>query len=414
MSYGYAKAMEILAEIKSHLQNPRLIALFPDILWENPKRDAPFWREDRITVIRSRTTSGYTLKVNGIGGGYTGEHNDEMVFDDPHDIENTQNLELILKVIDRFKNGASVLDPGGLRLVVGTIWASEDLYHWCQEHGFYVIRRTATENAQGEECDVDEPDAHVVFPEKFTIPILQRIKSEQGRAFYAKQYSLIPVADEDIKFKEESLQYYEQDPPYKRIYLLIDPALSRDKKQDETAMEVVGQPKEDRLPLHVIKATGMRRKTQGVINAIFDEYQYCSRICPDVYVGIEQAALQYILIEWIKKEMQERKIFFEPHELKHGSRPKQERIAKLEPFFDHGGIILHKSRCEALKSQLINYGATLHDDHVDALAYLPQVLEDRAPVDVINPEDRYRELDPNSLEAQIMQMEQGQGSWLDL
>jgi hypothetical protein len=415
ISYAYSKAMEILAEIKSHLQNPKLVALFPEILWENPKRDAPFWREDRVTVIRSRVTSGFTVKVNGIGGGYTGEHNDEMVFDDPHDIENTQNIELILKVIERFKNCKSVLDPDGLRIVVGTIWANEDLYHWCQEHGFYVIRRTATENTEGRECDVDDSDAHPVFPEKFTVDILRQIKSEQGRSFYAKQYNLVPVSEEDIKFPEEMLArlVYEKDPEYKRIYILIDPALSRKERSDETAMEFVGQPKDEKLPLHVIKSVGLRKKTQGVINAIFTEYENYTKICPDVYVGVEQAALQYILIEWLTKEMRERKVYFEPHELKHGSRPKPERISRLEPMFASGGIVLHKTRCEDLRRQLIDYGATLHDDHVDALAYLPSILEDRAPVDVIDPETRLRVQDPNSLEAMIEQMEEGVESWRD-
>jgi phage terminase large subunit-like protein len=415
ISYAYSKAMEILAEIKSHLQNPRLVALFPEILWDNAKKLAPFWREDRITVIRSKVVSGFTLKVNGIGGGYTGEHNDEMVFDDPHDIENTQSIDLILKVIERFKNCKSVLDPDGLRLVVGTIWANEDLYHWCQEHGFYVIRRTATENSQGQECDVDDPDAHAVFPGKFTVDILKQIKAEQGRSFYAKQYNLIPVAEEDIKFPEEMLKnlVYEKDPDYKRIYILIDPALSRTKGSDETAMEFVGEPQDDKLPLHVIKSVGLRKKTQGVINAIFDEYAHYSKECPDVFIGVEQAALQFILIEWLKKEMQERKVFFEPHELKHGSRPKTERISKLEPLFASGGIVLHKSRCEALKQQLINYGATLHDDHVDALAYLPTVLENRAPVQVIDLQARAEKYDPYSLEAVLGQMETTAVNWRD-
>jgi hypothetical protein len=412
ISYNYSKAMEILAEIKSHLQNPRLVALFPEILWDNPKRDAPFWREDRITVIRSKVASGFTLKVNGIMGGYTGEHNDEMVFDDPHDIENTQSIELILKVIERFKNCKSVLDPDGLRIVVGTIWANEDLYHWCQEHGFYTIRRTATENAKGEECDVEDIEAHVVFPEKFTVEILKGIKAEQGRAFYAKQYNLIPIAEEDIKFKD--LQFYEQDPEYRRIYILIDPALSRNKSADETAMEFVGMPKDPKLPFHVIKSVGLRKKTQGVIDAIFAEYAQYVKKCPDIYVGIEQAAMQYVLLEWLKKEIRERKIFFEPHELKHGSRPLPERVAKLEPMFNNGGIVLHKTRCESLKRQLLDYGATLHDDHVAALAYLPTVLDDMAPVEVITPEQYRDKHDPNSLEAMIEQMEGAGESWRDL
>jgi len=83
-------------------------------------------------------------------------------------------------------------------------------------------------------------------------------------------------------------------------------------------------------------------------------------------------------------------------------------------MFASGGIVLHKSRCEDLRRQLIDYGATLHDDHVDALAYLPSILEDRAPVDVIDPEARLQRQDPYSLEAMIERMESGTESWRDL
>lgn len=414
MSYGYSKAMEIVAEIKAHLANPRLIALFPEILWENPQKEAPFWREDRFTVNRSKVTSGFTLKVNGIMQGYTGEHNDEMIFDDPHDMENTQTLEWILKVIERFKNCASVLDPDGVRIVVGTIWANEDLYNWCKEHGFHVIRRTATENSRGEECDVDEPDAHVVFPEKFNLEILKKKKAEQGRAFYAKQYNLMPLAEEDIRFKEEDIKTYEgKEPPLRRIYMLVDPALSKEKAHDNTALVIVGYPKDDKLPLYVMKSTGMRKKTQGVIDVILNEFVGYSRICPDVYVGIEQAALQYILIEWLQKEMQRRKIFFAPHELKHRNRPKPERISRLEPYFNQGGIVLHKTRCERLRQQLINYGASRFDDEIDALAYIAFVMEDQVPVDVIIPTENRHKDDPYSLEAMVEQMEVAGDSWRD-
>jgi len=418
VTFGWGRSVEILTEIKDHLKNPELVKLFPEVLWFDPKAYAPKWGEDAITVKRTEVVGGFTVKVDSIMGGITGSHCDIMVFDDLHDIENTQTADQIRKVIQRFRNCRAVLKPGGLRIIIGTVWKRDDFYAWCEDRGFEKYRRVATYNSRGEECDCDAEDAQPYFPELFTVEELRQIKLELGRAFYACQYNLQALAEEDIKFTEEMIRFYDSDPPYNKIWILVDPALSRTRKADDSAICIVGKPKNPDDRLKVIKSRGLRVRSRQLIDAMLDEYVYFARICPNITLGIEQAQLQYILIEWLREAMRERGLFFEPEELKHGNRPKEDRVNKLVPLFENEGIELHRTRCNKLVEQLLDFGATTHDDHVMSLAYLPDVMDQDVDVQVIDPRHAgYSEVeeDPNSLEALLAEMAALDGpSWKDL
>jgi hypothetical protein len=663
LSYGWGRAVEILTEIKDHLMNPQLVTLFPEILWESPKRQSPKWGEDAITVKRTKVVAGYTIKVDSIMGGITGSHCDEMYFDDLHDIENTGTAEQIAKVIQRFRNCRSVLKPKGLRVIIGTVWTKDDFLAWCEEQGFEVYRRVATYNSKGEECDCDDPDAQSYFPAMFDIEELRQIKRELGRAFYACnpgdapilmadgtqkpladirvgdtvmgfrvgkpsgllpsrvlevnsriaqtvrvsltngdrlrctpnhqwfaggragrsaylparvgrrlfhvvdtnqvvapwqeleyrylaglldgegackygslaitqsteknpevcsaierclqslrinytvqpdvkprpgdgrarraksfvlnggrnlkfqiihharpaksaqildnimrtssgyvaferphvlninphkrervyalttetgnyvawgyaskncQYNLMALADEDLKFTEDMIHYYEGEVPYSRVWILVDPALGRTKDADESVTCVVGKPRDTKLKLRVLKSKGQKGvKTQKFVSEVIDEAVFHLKAGSEVTLGIESAAMQYVLNEWVDKELRERQVPLTPIELKHGSRPKPERISKLLPLFENEMIELHHQRCEKLVRELLDYGAISSDNHPDALAYLVDVLDYEVDVEVLDLRARSGQLEEQSFEDEIAALVGGEVSWKD-
>jgi hypothetical protein len=664
LSYGWGRAVEILTEIKDHLTNPKLVALFPEILWETPKRQSPKWGEDAITVKRTKVVAGYTIKVDSIMGGITGSHCDEMYFDDLHDIENTATPEQIAKVILRFRNCRAVLKPKGLRVVIGTVWTKDDFLAWCEEQGFEIYRRVATYNSKGEECDCDDPDAQPFFPTLFEIEELRQIKRELGRAFYACnpgdapilmangtfkpladvrvgdmvmgfrvgkpsglvptkvmetnsrvaatvlvrlengdtlrctpdhhwfhggragrsaylppqigrrlwhvvdtnhppnrqqereyaylaglldgegackygslaisqsteknpevcqaiascldglglsytaqpdvkprpgdgrargaasfvlsggrntkfriiqyarpakskqildnlmrissgfvayerprvieivpykrervfalttgtgnyvawgyasrncQYNLKALADEDLKFTEDMIHYYKDEVPYSHIWLLVDPALGRKKTGDESVTCVVGKPRDLKLKLHVLKSKGQKGvKTQQFVTELIAEAVFYLKAGCDVTLGIESAAMQYVLHEWVEKELREKQVPITPVELKHGSRPKAERVSKLLPLFENEMIELHPTRCEKLVRELLDFGAIASDNHPDALAYLVDLLDYEVDVDVIDLRVRGGREDPErTFEEEIEALVGGEMTWKD-
>jgi predicted phage terminase large subunit-like protein len=111
-----------------------------------------------------------------------------------------------------------------------------------------------------------------------------------------------------------------------------------------------------------------------VVDELFKYYSYFAQKY-QVFVGIESVAFSQILQQWVEKEQRERKILFKVIELKTGNRQKETRIQRLQPLFENGGILLHPTNCDTLRTQLLSWPSSSHDDHPDALAYILDVLQ---------------------------------------
>jgi hypothetical protein len=447
LSHGQEKALEILEEIKSHLQNPELIRLYSDdrseeelaeekekygeirhlpwdILYDNPAKDSPMWRTDRIILKRSKIVQGCTIRVNGITGSITGQHYEIIVFDDLHDPENITH-EAISKIKSRFRNCKAVLEPPekgfGWRIVIGTRWKKGDFYDGLLQAGWKeksLIRSATINRFTLENCRLEDPEAIPIFPEKgFTILYLKALKSsnEMGSAFYSSQFENDPIEIE-LAIPPELIRYSDDPGEMKKIFILHDPAIARHRRNDEQVTIVIGIPKIDG-PAHVFKSIGTKLRITAIVSMIFDEYHYWrSRNIEDIFVGIEIAGYQEALKQWIEEEQPRRGLFFVVTELKPGGRSKTSRFQKTHPIFDNHGIEFSGTGCETLVEQILNYGSMTKDDHADVFSYYADVSYS-GTFDIIDPMKALYPDDPNSLEAiiaaRMLGGEDGGKTWLD-
>lgn len=411
----YNLALKMMIDFKAIANNPKVRNLFPEVFWENTNIDECIWQSDRIIVRRKGKHGGYTLRVGSIDGEMTGEHYDILVFDDVQAKKNSQTALQIQGVIDGIKNFKSILEPGGYRIFVGTRWKSDDAYDWIiNELNIKSVVKSCAVNSLGEECSVLEDDAQPIYPERFTIEGLRKTRAEQGAYFFSCQYENNPLPMDMVVFKESWIKYFSKPVAYKKIYILIDPALTKNKKSDESVICVVGQPFEKTAPLHVIKSTGLsfsdtKGEIQFLIDEIFNEYLFY-RTQAEVVVAMETNAFQHVLKQWLDKEQKDRKIYFEITELKTLNRPKEVRVKALQPLFENHGIIFNEFNTDKIVSQLLKYGAIAHDDHPDALAYILDVLEDYsiAEIKVLPIDGDYYDMDEDLLLAVA-----GDKSWRD-
>lgn len=120
-SYTKSTAQMFLKPIREHLgNNPFLVALFPDILWEDLK-DAPQWNEDAIIVKRSAPMKESTVEAWGLTEGQpTGRHFTKRVYDDIETPEIADSPRLTQIVKDRFDMSQNTGCEGGRMRVIGT------------------------------------------------------------------------------------------------------------------------------------------------------------------------------------------------------------------------------------------------------------------------------------------------------
>lgn len=398
VSYAYSKAAEIVTEIEGHLKNEKLIALFPEILYENPFAESDRWRENSFNVKRTRVVQGFTVEALGILTGNVGKHCDVIIFDDVHDDKNTATQELIQKVDDRVRLFLSVLDPGGLRLYAGTRWKKEDVYG-------RLIK--TIEHIRREDIEpIGDPDGKPIFPEKFTLEELAKVKAELGTHFYYLQYKNRVHDEEDIVFKEKWFQWWKgMDRQWARVYILMDPAITLSKKSCDTVIQTICQTDENHF--FVKRSYGFKARVQEIVDQLFLEImRYIDRY--EVRVGIEKVAYQEALIQWVEKDQSAYNVYFEVHALEPHGRRKEYRIRRLAPMFERKQIWLHES-CDELHQQLLDFGGTTKVDHADTLAYLPDIIVSEGVYDV-RPMKEFPD-DPWSLDAVIE--EEAELSYLD-
>lgn len=342
-------AKAFLAQIKRELEgNEFLKRLFPDILWGEPRRQAPVWSLDAGLVVRRPTNpKEATLEAHGLVDGQpTGKHFDLRIYDDTVSREAVTTGEQIQKTLDAFDLSQNLADThNGRQWMVGTRYSFSDPYHTIMDRGTVKPRIfPATEKG-----DFDSP------PVFLTEENWEQKKRDMGKETIACQMLQNPTAGSTKSFDPEWIKWWEVRPHLCNIYIMFDPAKSKNHNADYSSMAVVavdahrnkylvdGATHRMSLSERWVLLRNTRRKwlnTPGV---------------QIVKVGYEkfssQADLEYFE-EQMTKDNKARKpnATFQIHELmwaREGSSAKIDRIQRLEPDFRNGTFYFPRNNKES-------------------------------------------------------------------
>lgn len=234
LSFNRPTAKKFLREIKFELEgNETLKELFPDVLYQNPRKESPKWSEDEGIIVR-RTTSRKEATVEAYGlvdGMPTGAHFQLLMYDDVVTKDSVTTPEMIKKVTESWELSLDLSTDGGAMRIAGTRYHMADTYKTIIDRGSAVPRiYPATHNGK--------PDGKpVLYSEEF----LAQKRRDKGSHIFACQQLLNPVADGAAGFNVEDMQYWDNE-NYENlnIYVILDPANEKKKTNDYTAAWVVG------------------------------------------------------------------------------------------------------------------------------------------------------------------------------
>lgn len=117
----YSNSKNFVREIKTHLSNPMITALF------GPAQ-GPVWGEGEIVVgWRDVNRKEGSVRAAGIEVTLVGQHADLIICDDLNSDNNSRTPEACQKVVDHYRMLTSILDPGGEIVVIGTRYSSADV-----------------------------------------------------------------------------------------------------------------------------------------------------------------------------------------------------------------------------------------------------------------------------------------------
>jgi predicted phage terminase large subunit-like protein len=180
-------------------------------------------------------------------------------------------------------------------------------------------------------------------------------------------------------FKEEHIQFSEEEPEEGQFYIAVDlagfadvqSATTKTNRLDQTSIAVVKAGTEGWWVADIIHGRwGVEKTARKIFDAVRD-YQ-------PVAVGIEKGALKNAVYPYLNDIMKSNQRFFRVEELTHGNKRKIDRIVwALQGRFEHGKITLNKGdwNTEFLDELFQFPNKLVHDDLIDSLAYIDQLAQ---------------------------------------
>jgi len=177
-----SRAKDLMGEIKRNYEKPALRELYGLIGIDEPI-DKTWWKADSISLsTRTIHTKEGNITARGAGNTITGLHCDIIIGDDIVTLKDrTSQAERDFKRI-WIQEFQSVVDPGPDNKIsfVGTHWHKDDIY--------------ATLDYQTREYPIGSLEI-------LTDQDVAKIRKQQTKAFFAAQYELKHISDEDVVFQ---------------------------------------------------------------------------------------------------------------------------------------------------------------------------------------------------------------------
>lgn len=375
-SYKVGAAVEFVKQIKREFEDNKLLQrLFPEILYDNPKHQASRWNEDGIIVKRKTNPKEATVEAHGLVESQpTGKHFKLCVYDDVVTEKSVATPEQIKKTTDAFQLSLNLGAEGGVRRIIGTRYHYDDTYATIMENKTAIPRiYPATDNGK-----VDGKP--VLWSQEY----YDEKRKSMSPYIFSCQMLQSPRADSAIGFHLEWIQFWPRI-NFKRLnrYILVDPANTKNKRSDYTAMIVFGYGEDECFyVIDIVRdRLDLREKAQMLMH-LHREYK------PITAVGYEQYGMQAD-IQAIKEYQSQENYHFKIKPLG-GNIKKEDRIQRLIPIFEQGRILmpdrLIRSNRDGEQIDLVKsfvdeeYLAWPYARHDDMLDCFSRICDDDFPI----------------------------------
>ena len=357
VSYSASLAEDFSRDVQRIIDSDEYKKIFPDTKLSD-KKDKNYKRtSDFFEIVDHK---GVYCSA-GVGGSITGKGCDILIIDDPIKNRQEANSETVRKKIyDWYSSTAYTrLSPIGGVIMMCTRWHLDDLIGKVlsdkNQKPFHVISYPAI-------AEHDEPhrkQGEALHPERFSLEILNEIKSTLSTADWLSLYQQKPVPEGGAIFETSKLRYYDESSEPKRFDQIVgswDMTFKENKTSDFVVGQLWGRKGADFYLLDMVRDRMDFVKTLKVFINFANKHKNCNCWL------VEDKANGTAIISTLKKHISGI-IPITPKE------SKQERAYAITPYLEAGNIFFPKNQnfTKDLEEEMLQFPAGAHDDTVDSM-----------------------------------------------
>lgn len=364
------EAARFLFQITSHfMTNPLLMALFPECV---PERRVQTINKTALTLPRDRIFGEPTFDAKGVSAKQQGNHYNLIAPDDIYgkearesEAESKQRRDFIDGIFGFFNK----LNEDKL-FAVGTRYKFDDVYgHMIDKFGdaLAVYRRKA------EELNPETGKLEIIFPERVS-PIQLNIIKKNKEVYYSEWLNDPEEIGEGFNaewWKEFEwldsirLAVFDKNPNHPTVVNIRDCYISFHIDPGEVTGGFVICATDYVWRTFTLAAIPIDFPSTALVELLFSQ---AIKWNPSL-VSIEYDAAQHLLGDWVRSEMNNRKIYFEIHPYRTQKRAKSKRIETLGQLYSSNQMF-HNAKQTELKREFDQFGKTSNIHILDALAQI--------------------------------------------
>lgn len=367
-TYGQELADDFGRKVKNQIDSDEFRAIFPGVgLADDSKSSKRFHIEGNMGGVEHLTKQRGAFYGVGVGGPLTGRGAHLLLIDDP--VKNREDAEsevIRKKTKDWYTSTAYTrLMPGGRIVVIQTRWHEDDLSGWLLEQhkqeGWVVLNLPAIDD-----------DGNALWPEQYPVEVLDKIRQAVGPRDWSALYQQRPAPDSGDYFKKDWIFPVENVPPRAEmaIYGASDYAVTAD-GGDFTVHVVVGVANDGRLYL-----LDLWRK-QASSDVWVDSL--CSLVLKWRPIGWaeETGQIKSGIGPFLVKRMMETGAYVAREQFPTRGGNKAVRAQSIRGRIASGGLHVPADApwYADLISEMMSFPVGVHDDQVDALGLVGQLID---------------------------------------
>lgn len=380
-TYAQDLADDFGRKVKAQLEDPLFQQVFPGVSVANDSRSARRFsvKNEAGELIEGgfehRTTRQGAFYAVGVGGPLTGRGAHLLIIDDP--VKNREEAEsevIRKKTKDWYTSTAYTrLMPGGAIIVIQTRWHEDDLAGWLQaEHkheGWVIVNLPAI----AQENDVlGRAPGEALWPEQYDIPALERIKRALPPRDFSALYQQSPSPETGDYFKKDWIHLVDHVPPRASmtVYGGSDYAVTAD-GGDYTVHAVLGIDSEGSPWLLDL----WRQQTAS--DKWVDAFCALVRKWKPIGWAEEQGQIKSGVGPFLVKRMMQTQAYVAREQFSTRGGDKAVRAQSFRGLIATTGLRIQRDApfLSDLISEMMSFPVGVHDDQVDALGLIGQLLD---------------------------------------